>query len=71
MDKELGDDPTLPLGLTLFLAEDMAEEQDGAPSSSTPKPMDSPWLPPSKDHQHHPTYTGGAWPKFPTKSSAA
>ena len=46
MDGELGDDPTLPLGLTLFLVEDMAEELDDIPSPSTPIPVDSPWLPP-------------------------
>ena len=32
--------------------------------------MDSPWLPPSKGPQYHPTYTGGARPKVPTKPSA-
>ena len=46
VDKELGDDPTLPPGLTLFLVEGVAKEKDDAPSHSTPMPVDSPWLPP-------------------------
>ena len=61
MDEELDDDPTLLLGLTLFLAEDMAAEWDDTPTSSTPMPMDSPW-------PAH--YMVGAWPKVPAKSSA-
>ena len=56
-------------GLILFLAEGMAEEQDDAPSHSTPMPEDSPWPPLSSGHQHHPTYTDGARPKVPTKPS--
>ena len=62
VDEELGDDPTLPLGLTLLLEESMAEEWDDAPSSLTPMPMDSPQLPPSQDPQHCPAYTGGEQP---------
>ena len=46
VDEELGNDTTLPLGLTLFLAEGMAEEWDDAPSSSTPMSMDSPMVSP-------------------------
>ena len=42
MDEELGDNPTLPLGLALFLAEGAAAEQDDTPGSPTPVPMDSP-----------------------------
>ena len=49
MEEELGDDPTFLLGLTLFLAEGTAVEQDDAPSSLTPVLMDSPQLSPSKD----------------------
>ena len=41
----VGDNPTLPPVLTLFLSEGMAKEQDDAPSPSTPMPMDSLWLP--------------------------
>ena len=71
VDEELGDDPTLPPGLTLFLAEGMAKEQDDAPSCLTPMPVDSPWPPPSKGPLHHSDCTGGAWPKVPTKLSTA
>ena len=45
VEGELGDDPTLPQGLTLFLAEVMAKEQEDAPSPSTPVPEDFPWPP--------------------------
>ena len=66
MDEELGDDPTLPPGLTLFLAEGTVKEWDDTPSSSTPMPLDSPWLVPSKGPQSHPTYTGEpGWRSLP------
>ena len=42
VDGELDDDPTLPLGLTLFLVEGMAEESDDTQRPSTPMPVDSP-----------------------------
>ena len=71
MDEYLGENPTLPLGLTLFLAEGTAKEQGEAPSSSTPMPMYSPWPPLSKGPQCNPTYMGGAWPKVPAKPSTA
>ena len=72
MDKELGSNPTLPPGLTIFLVEGMGKDWgDDAPSSSTHVPMDSLWLPPSKGSQHCPTYMGGAWLKVPTKPSIA
>ena len=71
MDEELGDDPTLPPGLTLFLAEGMVEEQDDSPCSSSPMPLDSSWLAPSKGSQCHPTYTVGAQLEVPTKPSAS
>ena len=60
VDEELGNDPTLPPGLTLFLAEGMVTLWDDSPSSSTPMPMDSPWPAPSKSPQSHPAYMGGA-----------
>ena len=41
MDEELGNEPPLPLGLTLFLAEGAAKKQDDTSSSSTPLPMKS------------------------------
>ena len=37
----------LPQGLTVFLVEGMAKEQDDAPSPSTPMPKDSQLLPPA------------------------
>ena len=70
MDEELGDDPTLLLGLTLFLVEGAAKEQDDAPSPSIPMLMDSPWPPSSENPQCHPAYTRGAQPKVPAKPSA-
>ena len=48
MDEELCDNPTLSLGLTVFLVEGAAEEQDDAPSPSTPMPVDSLWPIPRK-----------------------
>ena len=42
MDGDLGNDPMLSQGLTLFLAKGTAEEQDDTPSPSTPMPEDSP-----------------------------
>ena len=42
VDEDSGDDPTLPPILILFLAEGVATEQDDAPGSPTPVPMDSP-----------------------------
>ena len=68
-DEELGDNPILPLDLTTFPAGGTAEEQDNAPSPSTPFPMDPLWLPPSKGPQCHPNHTGGAHPKVPIKPS--
>ena len=69
VDEELGDDPTLSLCLTFFLEEGMAKEWDDAHSPSTPMPVDSQWLTPSKVPQCHPTYTGGVWPQVPAKPS--
>ena len=69
MDKELGEDPTLLWGLTLFLVEGTTKEWDNAPSPSTP----CLWIPmstPNKGPQHCPIYTGGARPKVPMKQSA-
>ena len=65
VDEEMGDDPTLPLDLTLFLVEGMAEEQDDTPSSQTPMPVDSSRPPPNEGLQCHSAYMGGAWPKAP------
>ena len=70
VDEELGNDPTLPWGLTLFLAEGIAEEQDDIPSPSTPVAVDSLQLPPSKGPQCYPTYVGQTQPKVPAKPSA-
>ena len=50
VEGDLGDDLTLPPGLTLFLAEGTAKEQEDAPSPYTP--MDSPQVPPSEGFQH-------------------
>ena len=61
----------LPQGLTLFLAEGMAEESDDTPSSLPPMSMDSPWVSPSEGPQYHPVYTGGHQLKVPTKPSTA
>ena len=38
VEGNLGDNPTLPLGLTLFLAEGLAKGQDNAPGTVTPMP---------------------------------
>ena len=65
VDKELGNNPTFPPGLTLFLVEGAAVEWDHAPRSSTPMPLDSPKPAPSKSPKSCPTYGGGAWPKVP------
>ena len=67
VDEELGNDHTLPEGLTLFLAEGMAEKWDDASSPYSPLSMDFPWLPPSEDPQCSLTYAGGARPNIPTK----
>ena len=48
MDVEVGNEPPLSPGLTLFLAEGAAKEWDDAPSPSTPMPVKSPWLPPMR-----------------------
>ena len=64
MDEELGNEPTLPMDLTLFFVEGMATEWDNAPSSSTPDPMDCP-----QTTHSHPAYIGGSQPKVPTKPS--
>ena len=42
VDEEVGDDPMLPLGLTLFSVEDAATEQEDAPGSPTQVLMDYP-----------------------------
>ena len=70
MEGELGDAPTLPQGLTLFLVEGVAKEQDDAPSPFTPVPEDSPQPPSTKGIQCHPTHTGGARPRVPAQPSA-
>ena len=67
---DLGNDPKLPQGLTLFLAEVAAEEWDDTNGPYTPMPKDSPQLPPSEDPLHHPTHTGGARPNVPAQPSA-
>ena len=41
VDEDLGNDPTLPMGLTLLLAEDMAEKWNDTPCSSTPVPIEA------------------------------
>ena len=63
--EELGDEPMLPMDLTCFLAVGKGPEQDNAPSSPTPELGDLP----QPDHSQ-PTYTGGARPKVPNRSSA-
>ena len=50
----------ISLGPDLLPSGGTAKKWDDTPSSLTPGLMDSPWLPPSKDPQHHPTYIGGA-----------
>ena len=70
-DEELGDDPTLSQDQTTFLVGGTAEEQDDAPSPSTPLPVDPPGPPTSEGSLHHPTYLGGAHLKVPAKPSAA
>ena len=57
---DLGDDPTLALDLTLFLAEGLAEEWDNTPGTV---PEESLQLPPSKGPQYCPCHTGGVRPK--------
>ena len=71
MDEDLGDDPTLPMDLTTFLAGGTAEEQDDAPNPSTPLSMDPSLPPPSEGPQGCPIYMGGAHPKVPAKPSTA
>ena len=61
----------LPQDLTTFLKGGPAKEQNDDPNPSTPLPLESPWSPPSKSPQHHPTYMGGALPKVPTRPSTA
>ena len=61
---DLGNPPTLPQGITLFLAEGVAEEWDDAPGPFTSIPKSSPQYP-SEGSQCHTTHTGGARPKVP------
>ena len=42
VEGDLGDDPTLPQGLTIFLVGDVAKEWDNTPGPYTPVPKDSP-----------------------------
>ena len=71
VEEELGDDPMLPPDLTTYLVGGMAEEQNDAPSPSTPLPLESPWLPPSKGPQCQLTYMGGAWTTVQARPPAA
>ena len=57
VEGELGNDPKLPPGLTLFIVEGLAEEEDDAPG---PVPEESLQLPPSEGPQCWPSHTGGA-----------
>ena len=57
VEGDLGNDPTMALGLTLFLVEGSSEEQDDFPGSM---PEESLQLPPSEGPQCCPTHTGGA-----------
>ena len=61
----------LPLGLTLFLAENSTKEWDNAPGTITPMPEDLPQLPSSESPQHCPTHTGGSRPKALAHPSAS
>ena len=70
VDKELGNNPTLPQDLTLFLVEGVGKEQDDTPSPFIPMPDDSPWPLLSEGPQWHHIYTGGTRPKVPPKPSA-
>ena len=71
MDEELGDEPPLPLGLTLFLAEGTWPKSDMMLLAPLLPCLWSPHeLPHSKGLQHCPAYTGGARPKVPTKPSS-
>ena len=59
----------LPPDLSLFLGEEKPKEWEDTPSSSVVL-LKSSRLSVSKDSQCHPTYTGGAQPKEPTRPSA-
>ena len=69
MDEQLGDDPSLLLGLTLFLVVGTAEEWDDTPSPSNPKPVDFPWPPPVRAPALSHLCRRG-WPRVPAKPSA-
>ena len=69
MEGDQGNAPTLPQGLTLFLVEDAAEEQDDAPGPIISMSESFPQLL-SEGPQHHPTHTGGARPKAPIPTKA-
>ena len=71
VEDDLGNNSTLHMDLTTFLAGARAKESDDALSPSTPLSMDPPQPPPNEAPQCHPTHMGGFHPKVPTKTSAA
>ena len=68
---ELGSEPTLPPGVTLFLAKGETIEQPNTSTSTTMGPMDTPWPIPREDPQWSFIPTGGARPRVLTQPSAA
>ena len=63
VDKELGDEPNLPMDNTLFLAEGAAPEGSSAPSLPAQLPT------PIKSSQQSHALTKGAQPKVPAAPS--
>ena len=69
LEGNLGNTPTLPQGLTLFLVKGVAKEQDDTPDPFTSVPESSPQQP-LEGPQHCPTHAGGTRSKVTPQPSA-
>ena len=63
MGDDLGESPSLPLGLVHFLGENAADEQNDTPQPSVPCTNGSTQPPHNNSHLHHPIHTRGFSPK--------